>query len=332
MRYTISALIATMAAAPALADVPRVVTDFTPAQGLVAMVMGDLGQPEMLLGQGANAHDFQLRPSQAAALAGADLVVWIGPEMSPWLDRTLDGLGGGRQLRLLSVPGTHLRGYAEEGDHAHDGHAHAEDEGHDHAHAEDHDHDAEAAHDHGEAAEEGGHHHTGTDPHAWLDPGNAPVWLDAIAAELSRLDPGNAAAYAGNAGRAKAALAATDAEIAERLAAVKDRPFVVFHDAYGYFSAHYGLTVAGSVAMGDASAPGAARLAALRARVAAGAVCLFPEAGHDPALLAQLAEATGVRIGAPLDPEGTAIRPGPDAYPALLRQLSDALLDCLGRT
>lgn len=307
MRHALFALIAAMAATPAFAEVPKVVTDFIPAQGLVAMVMGDLGQPEMLAGQGANAHDMQLRPSQAAALAGAGLVVWIGPEMTPWLDRALDGLGGGAELRLLAVPGTHLRDYAEA------------EEGHDHDDGHDDDHDE-------------GHAHAGTDPHAWLDPGNAPVWLDAIAAELSRLDPANAPAYAANALRAKATVAATDAELSGRLAGVKDRPFVVFHDAYGYFSAHYGLTVAGAVAQGDASAPGAARLAGLRARVAAGAVCLFPEAGHDPGHLAQLADATGVRIGAPLDPEGTAIRPGPDAYPALLRQLSDALLGCLGRT
>ncbi|MDR0810198.1 MAG: zinc ABC transporter substrate-binding protein [Gemmobacter sp.] len=306
MRHTLSVLIAAAATTtPALADVPKVVTDFIPAQGLVALVMEDLGPPDMLLGQGANGHDLQLRPSQTAALARADLVVWIGPEMSPWLDRTLEGLGNVPQLRLLSVPGTHLRSVAGAG-----------------ATNDDADDPAE---------EEGDHHHSGVDPHAWLDPGNAPLWLDAIAAELARLDPANAVAYADNADRAKAALAATDAEIAHRLAAVRDRPFVVFHDAYGYFSAHYGLTVAGSVAPGDGHAPGAAHLAELRARVVAGAVCLFPETGRDPAYLEQLAEGTDVRIGASLDPEGMAVAPGPDAYPALLRQLADTLLDCLGQ-
>ena len=89
MRYIISVAIASIAATAVTAEVPRVVTDFAPAQGLVAMVMGDLGSPETLLEQGANAHDFQLRPSQAAALADADLVVWMGPDMSPGLDRSL---------------------------------------------------------------------------------------------------------------------------------------------------------------------------------------------------------------------------------------------------
>ena len=65
-----------------LADVPRVVTDFGPVQSLVMQGMGDLGQPEQLLPAGGDPHDFQLKPSQAAALGQADLIIWAGPEPS----------------------------------------------------------------------------------------------------------------------------------------------------------------------------------------------------------------------------------------------------------
>ena len=115
------------------------------------------------------------------------------------------------------------------------------------------------------------------------------------------------------------------------LAPVRDLPFVAFHDAYGYYTGHFGLTLAGTVALGDASTPGAQRLAGLRDLVEHdGAVCLFPEVGHDPALIAQLAEGTGVRIGGALDPAGTALDPGPQAYGALLTDMAQALADCLG--
>ena len=67
--------------APAMAAVPQVVTDIPAVGSLVAQVMGDLGAPEVLLDQGANAHNYQLRPSQARALQSADLVFWI--EKSP---------------------------------------------------------------------------------------------------------------------------------------------------------------------------------------------------------------------------------------------------------
>jgi zinc transport system substrate-binding protein len=303
MRYTISCALASLLATPALAEVPKVVTDIAPVHGLVAMVMGDLGAPVLLLDAGSDPHDFQLRPSQAQAVAEAGLVVWIGPQMSPWLDRALAGTGStGAQLALLSAPGTQTLAYDK-------------DEGHGHA-AEGHDPAAE------------GHDHDGTDPHAWLDPRNAETWLGLIAGALARADPANAAAYAANAAAAQARIAALDAQLAARLAPVKDRPFVVYHDALGYFTAHHGLSPLGAIAPGDAASPGARRLRALT-EAAGGAVCVFPEVNHDPDLSGRMAEASGAKLGAPLDPEGVGLTPGPDLYPALLTGLADALTGCL---
>ena len=299
MRYIITLL---LTATPALAEVPTVVTDIPPVQALVAQVMGDLGQPVLLLAKGADEHDFQLRPSQAGAVAEAGLVVWIGPELTPWLEGALETRGeAAASLALLDAEGTVRREY---------GGAHAEEDGHDHA-------------------EEDGHDHGAEDPHAWLDPGNAQVWLGLIAAELARLDPENAAVYEANAVVAEKGLAALDAEIAGLLVPVKGRPIITYHDAFGYFGDHYGLDFAGSIALGDASSPGAARLVELRGEIeAGGVVCLFPEVQHDPALLEQLAEGTGVRIGAALDPVGSTLDAGPGAYAELMRRLARGIAEC----
>lgn len=361
MRYIISTAAASLAFslpafAPAFAEVPKVVTDIHPVHALVAQVMGDLGTPDLLLERGASEHDFQLRPSQAAGLAEADLVVWIGPELTPWLDRALEGIGGeGARLGLLAVPGTVVQEYSEDGAHGHEGHDHGAEEakseaghdhGHDHGHAEEakaeegHDHDhghehaeevkAEDGHDHGHAEEGHDHAHEGSDPHAWLEPENAKVWLAAIAAKLAELDPENAATYAANAEAAVARVDAVDAEVAALLEPVKGKPVVVYHDAYGYFAAHYGLEIFGSVALGDATAPGAARLSELRAGVEGGAsVCVFPEAQHDPALIEQLAEGTGAKVGAALDPNGSTQEPGPGAWEGTLRALATAMAECV---
>jgi len=329
----VSCLAALFAALPALAEVPRVVTDIPPVQSLAQQVLGDLGAAELLLPAGGNAHNYQLRPSQARAVAEADLLFWIGPEMTPWLDRTLEGIGGdARTVALMEVEGTFLRDFGAKGGHDHGDHAEgaangAGDHGHDDNEHDDHAaHGAEAGHDDDHA----GHDHSGTDPHAWLDPANARTWIGVIAAELAAADPANAATYAANAKAAAANLAALDAETAARLAPLRGRPFVVFHDAYGYFADHYGLTVAGSVALGDAAAPGAGRLADLQAELARGGViCAFPEAQHDPALIATVAEGTGVRIGGTLDPSGSTLEPGPGLYAALLTGMADTLADCL---
>ena len=293
MRYIISFLLASIA--PAYAEVPRVVTDLPPVHSLVAQVMGDLGQPELLMERGANAHDFQMRPSQAAALQEAGLVVWIGPEMTPWLDRALLGLSGARHLQLLAAPETNRRDYGAQ---------------------------------QGSEIEDDGHDHIGIDPHAWLDPVNAARWLDLIAGNLATLDPEHAATYVGNALRAKTELAMLDAKIAAELAPERGKWLVVYHDAYSYFAQHYGLTIAATLAEGDAAGPGAQHIATIEALLRSGKVCLFSEANHDPRLVTQLADASGLRPAGVLDPEGASYDLGPALYGQMLRGLADSITAC----
>lgn len=309
------------AALPASAEVPRVVTDLPITASLVQQVMGDLGQPDLLLDKGADPHHFQLRPDQARALSRADLLIWVGPEMTPWLDRGAESLASDTSaLLLLAVPQTHRIAFAEaeaeaeSGDH-HDDHADSHDHagGHDHGHGHDHD-------------------HSGLDPHAWLDPENALTWLDAIAGALAEADPENAETYAANAADAHRQIAALDAELRTELAPYTDQRFVVFHDAYGYFTQHYGLHPAIPVSLGDASAPSAGQLGAIRDRIAAEkAACAFPEANHDSRLLATAIEGSEARLGAPLDPGGSTHEPGPELYAQTLRSIGQALSECLSK-
>ncbi|PKP71480.1 MAG: zinc ABC transporter substrate-binding protein [Alphaproteobacteria bacterium HGW-Alphaproteobacteria-4] len=286
------------------AEVPRVVSDIAVIQALAETVLGGLGQADVLLPPGADAHSYQLRPSQGAALQRADLVFWVGDALTPWLGRTLAGAAlKGKSVPLLDAPETYLRDFGA---------------------GEAHDHEASAT----EPAT--GHDHAGTDPHAWLDPANAQAWLGLIAAELAAADPANAATYTANAEAGRARIAALDAAMSAALAPLAGRPFVVFHDAYGYFTDHYGLAVAGALNRSDASAPGAAHLTELRADLAAGGIiCAFPEASHDPKMLAQLLEGTPVRTGGALDPTGSTLPRGAGLYEALLRDLAAKLTDCL---
>ena len=327
MRATIS-LLALLTPSFAMADVPKVLTDIPPIHALVSTVMGDLGPPQLLLEPGANAHGYALRPSQARSLQGADLVVWVGPEMTPWLERALGSLGeGAAQLGLLAAKGTTVREFGDEGDghghdHDHEGHDHDHDhEGHDH---DGHDHDDHAGHDHE------GHSHEGIDPHAWLDPQNGALWLEVIAAKLAEIDPENAATYADNAARAKTEVQTLDAELKATLAPIAGKPFVVGHDAYGYFTDHYGLKVVGAVSLGDASSGGALHLQGLRKDLAEKQViCAFPEVGSESKQLEVLLEGTTVKLGALLDPEGAGLDAGPELYAQLMRKMGQTLVDCL---
>lgn len=349
----------------AFADVPKVATDIAPVHSLVAQVMGDLGTPDLILPPGASPHGYAMRPSEAAAISRADLVVWVGEALTPWLERPVENLGNSAaKIELLSVEGTLvLEGRedavfaaAEHDEHGHEGHGH-DDHGHDEDHGAHEDHDAHADHDdhsahkdhddhtghdhsdhddHKEETVDAGHHdhghahnHGGTDPHAWLDPANASVWLGAIAAALSDLDPENAAIYAANATAGQAELASLVTEITAQLAPVADRPHVVFHDAYQYFEGRFGTTPLGAISISDASAPSAARLSELRAALTeAGVVCAFAEPQFDPRLVVAVTEGTPSRT-AVLDPIGIEIPLGATFYGTMIREMAQAKLDCL---
>lgn len=307
LRLMLSASAAAMIALPAAAKVPVVVTDIPAIGALVQQVLGDLGSPVVLMDQGSDPHHYQMRPSQAAALQDADLLVWIGPELAPWLDRSADGMAAGKSLRLLDLPQTQRREYAGDDDHDEAEHDHAED-----------DHDD---------------HHSGTDPHAWLDPVNGQYWLGQIAEVLAEKDADNAAAYRTNALKAAAAIAELDVQLQAQLEPAKGKRFIVLHDAYGYFTQHFGLEAAIPVSLGDASTPSAARLKQVQAQIRdSGATCAFPEVNHDPKLLAVVVEGLETRQGTALNPEGSSYGEGGELYAAILRGIGDALSECLTAT
>jgi zinc transport system substrate-binding protein len=195
-----------------------------------------------------------------------------------------------------------------------------------------HDHADDAGHDHDEHDHAGDHGHAegAADGHLWLDPANAAAIAAAVAAELAALDPGNAALYAANAAAFSTELTALEAEIKATLDPLRGRPFVVFHDAYQYFEAAFDLPAAGSISLGEADAPSAARVAEIRDRIAAeGVACVFAEPQFEPRLVATVIEGSQARSGT-LDPVGAGLDPGPGLYPALLTGLARGFADCLG--
>ncbi|MCA3555936.1 zinc ABC transporter substrate-binding protein [Aestuariivirga sp.] len=299
---------ALLMASPALAG-PRVIASVAPVQSIVAAVMGDTGTPELLLQGSMPEHRAVFTPSQIAALGDADLVFIAGRGLEAKLAQISgsDAVNGKTFIALSDAPGigklpVREGGAWEHGDHDHD---------HDH----DHSHDAEGV--------------LAFDPHIWLDPGNAKAMAREVAFRLARADPANAATYAANGKAFAAEIDATTAAIAAELAPVKDKPFIVFHDAYQYFEKRFGLAGVGSISDVSARAPSAERLAAVRDKiVSARAACVFREPQYDGKLVQTVIEGTDARDGV-LDPLGASLTPGPEAYPQLLRDLAKALKDCL---
>lgn len=341
-------------AAPALAEAPRVAVDIAPVHSLVARVMEGVGTPDLVIPPGASPHEYSLRPSEASALQAADLVFWVGADLTPWLEDAIGTLAEGAEVRaLLEAEGVTLLEFREgalfeahdhghdHGDHDHDhgetasaeaDHDHDHDHDEDHAdasHDHDHDHDeTAAAHDDHGHDDHAGHDHGAHDPHAWLSPANAEAWLDVIAGDLSAADPDNADTYAANAEAARAELDALRDDIAATLEPVADLGFIVFHDAYQYFETAFDVPASGAISVAAAEDPSPARVAEIQDRIRNENIdCVLAEPQYNPGLVATVAEGTGVQTGV-LDPLGSDLEPGPELYPHLLRNLADTLADC----
>ena len=67
----------------AYAERPQVAVDIAPVHSLVAQVMNGIAAPDLIIQPGATLHEYSLRPSETAALQSADIVFWIGPDLTP---------------------------------------------------------------------------------------------------------------------------------------------------------------------------------------------------------------------------------------------------------
>lgn len=331
MRWMWAGVISAGVVGAAQADVPRVAVDIAPLHSIVASVMGSLGTPDLVVPPGASPHGYSMRPSEARALDRADVIVWVGPTLTPWLEGPVETLGAGAaSISVLNVQGTFLLDIREgenfaahDHDHGHeDEHGDGHDDEHEEGHADDH---GDGHHDeHGDAHVD---HGDEIDPHAWLDPQNAAVWAGEIATNLSELDPENASTYAQNAQMFQQQMTALETELNASLSQVRGRPFVVFHEAYHYFEHRFEIEAVGSVSDSDATAPSAARVSALQATITdLGAVCALAEPQYNPGLLTAIGAAT---LGV-IDPLGAEQKPGPELYPNVLRAIAGSLVDCLG--
>ena len=332
----------------AMAEAPSVAVDIAPVHSLVARVMEGVGAPNLIIPPGASPHEYSLRPSEAQSLQDADIVFWIGEDLTPWLEKSIDTLSQNAEITtLLDQSETKLLKFREgalfeahdhddhddhddHGDHDdHDDHDHVKEHA-DHDDHDDHDHD-DHDHDKEHADHDGhdGHNHGTHDPHAWLSIDNAQSWLNVIAAKLSVVDPENAGVYYGNAASAIAELDAVEKEINATLDPVRGNSFVVFHDAYQYFENNFEFFAAGAISLADASDPSAARIAEVQGRIKnEGIDCVLSEPQYNTNMVATVLAGTNAKTGV-IDPLGSSLEPGPNLYTELMYGMAAALLGCL---
>jgi zinc transport system substrate-binding protein len=160
-----------------------------------------------------------------------------------------------------------------------------------------------------------------TDPHIWLDPNNAQVMVQAIAATLANIDSVNAQTYVNNANNLVIKIKALDEQLKLKLAPIQDVPYLVFHDAYKYFEHHYKLAAVGSIKLSPETRLSVRRVYKLRRKIKH-IRCIFSEPQFQSPLVRILTEDTSVKHGI-LDPLGNG------SYFDLLNNLANSLTECL---
>ncbi|MEO6988501.1 MAG: metal ABC transporter substrate-binding protein [Aquihabitans sp.] len=197
-----------------------VVTTVAPLTSIAANVAGDLADVRGLVPEGADSHTFEPKPSVAADLTDADLVVVNGLQLEePTVRLAEANIGPDAQIIEL-------------GDLTLDDDQHLYDFS---------------------FPKSGGM----PNPHLWTNPPMARCYAETVAGVLAKADPDNADAYRTNAETYTARIDELDRLMVEATATVPEgnRRLLTYHDAYAYFAAHYGWTVVGAVQVSDFEDP-----------------------------------------------------------------------------
>lgn len=275
----------------------NVVVAFYPFQFVAERVAGDHAVVNSLTAPGTEPHDVELNPRQVASVTDADLVLYESGFQAA-VDEAVAQSGNESVLDTTTVVPLQNTG-AE----------------HDHDHADGEPGDGEGDHGHGEA-----------DPHVWLDPTNLATIADAVAAQMSAVDPEHAADYAAGAAELTDDLTELDQEFADGLGSCERTEFVVTHAAFGYLAERYHLTQVSIGGLSPDAEPSPARIAEIHDEVAQHDITtIFSETLVSPAVAESIAADLGLRTDV-LDPvEGLTDKSRGGDYIAVMRANLEAL-------
>ncbi|MEL6296971.1 MAG: zinc ABC transporter substrate-binding protein [Pseudomonadota bacterium] len=348
MPKTCSVLLTTVAFAVSLpiaagaAERTKVVATFSILADFAERVGGDRVEVKSVIPRGVDPHVYRPTTADARALAAADLIVENGLEFEGWVDRLITA-SGSKGKRIVATKSIKTMAVQERDHDDHDDHgaskmAEKHDDHHDHgatkkaAKHDDH-------HDHGAAKKTAKqddhhhHHHGESDPHAWLSPLNAVVYVGNVREGLCEVDAAGCETYRANANAYVQELRALDAAIREMFAEIPadKRRIIIPHDAFAYYAAAYDLKTFPLQGISTESEPSARDVAKLvryarQSRIAA----IFLEATSDPRLATQIARDSGAKIGGQLYPGTLSKSDGPAPnYVAMMRHNTTTITEAL---
>lgn len=213
----------------------KVYTSFYPYYDFAKNVGGDNIRLSTIVPTGTEPHSFEPSPKTIAELEKADVFIYNGLNMEPWLDKVLNLLEGSDIYVIDASSFVEVINYDEK---------HHDDNHDDHNH----DHD---------------HNHGKYDPHIWVDPINVIHISESIKDAFIKLDPNNQNDYEDKFNSFKGELEKLDKAFKEGLKDASQKKIIVSHSAFGYLAKRYGIEEIAVAGISPNAEPSPKRLAEL---------------------------------------------------------------------
>jgi len=277
----------------------NVITSIKPVHSLVTGVMGKSGEATLLLKGGLSPHIFRMRPSHIRALYEADVIFYVDPKLEEFLASALKKKNKHlKDIALARQDGIKLQPYRKQKVWIRNTDAH--------------DHD----------------HETDMDLHIWLDPANARKMVEIIEETLSRLDPDNSFTYIQNANRMISRLYDLEEKIREELRPLRDKPMIVYHDAFQYFEKAFSLRSVGAILLKSDNTPSVKHLKKLKKLAKSKNItCVLGSPGSHPRIATVVMSGTEAGYET-IDPLGLYHDLGPDLYFNIMNEMAENIVDC----
>jgi len=320
-----------------------VISTIQPINSLVSAIIGNTGKSITIIPSEQSPHDFKLKPSDVKVLQNGNIIFYVSNHLESSITKVLKNLPKNIKLiNLMEESGVnHLAIRDNDAWERHDHHGHDDHDDHD-KHGkknddhDDHDkhgkkHDDHDDHDkHGKKHDDHDDHEKEDDVHVWLSPDNAIKIVQKVNKVLSLYFPENSKIYNDNTTKFIDKIRNLKMELVKELSPIKNKPYIVFHDAYQYFEKTFELNAVGSVALEGDIASSPKQISIIKDKIVKSkASCVFQEPQFDSKLVKIVVEGTDAKIGT-LDPLGVNISENKDFYLQLLTNMTKSLKECLG--
>ena len=306
-----------------------VISTIQPINSLVSAVIGNTGKTISIIPAEQSPHDFKLKPSDVKVLQNGNIIFYVSNHLESSVTKVFKNLPKNIKLiNLMEESGINhlaIRDNAAWERHDHHGDDHDDHDKHGKKHDDHDDHDK-----HGKKHDDHDDHEKEDDVHIWLSPDNAIKIVQKVNKVLSLYFPENSKIYNDNTTKFIDKIRNLKMELIKELSPIKNKPYIVFHDAYQYFEKTFELNAVGSIALEGDIASSPKQISFIKDKIIKSkASCVFQEPQFDSKLVKIVLEGTNAKTGT-LDPHGVNITGNKDFYLQLLKNMAKSLKECLG--